>query len=246
VSGLTLDALQQDLGYTFADRGLLELALTHRSWSEEEVGQQSTHLVHNERLEFLGDTVLNLSITHLLCDRFPETTEGDLSRVRSSLVGTSTLGRVAAALGLGEVLRLGRGEERSGGRGTERLLANGLEAVLGAVFLDSGYPAAREVVAGLWQDHLEGIRDVSSHGLDPKSRLQQETQARFGEIPRYEITDQDGPAHNRRFQATVTVGGVMQVVGGFASKKQDASRLAARAALEQIQALDAAAEGGEE
>ncbi len=225
--------LEEKIGYRFEDRALLQRALTHRSWSEEAIGQQSTHEWHNERLEFLGDTVLGLAITQALCQEFLQASEGVLSRARSKLVGTWALVQVGTELELGRYMRIGRGEERSRGREKPRIIANCVEAVLGAVFEDGGYERAMAVVMHLWRPLLEQARaeGIDGYGVDPKSLLQQRTQALWGAVPHYRISAEDGPAHRRRFQAVVTVGEHLQAIGDYASRKQEASRSAARRAL---------------
>jgi len=225
--------LQLKLGYEFSNISLLERSLTHRSWSEEAVGQQSSHQHHNERLEFLGDMVVGLGVTNLLCRSFEQSAEGILSRARSKIVGTEGLADVARELDLGSHMRLGRGEERSKGREKSRILANCLEAVLGAVFEDGGYDPAEAVVKLLFDGRFQETRDVGidNYGVDPKSLLQQRTQARWSVTPRYIITSEAGPAHERMFRAEVIIGDELQVLGEFAPRKQDAGRSAARAAL---------------
>lgn len=237
---LNLDQLQEKIGYRFSDIALLCRAVTHRSWSEEAVGQQSSHQHHNERLEFLGDTVLGLAVTNLLCRSFEAAPEGVLSQVRAKMVGTDGLAEVAARLDLGSHMRFGRGEQRTGGDSKPRILANCLEAVLGAVFEDAGFPPAEAVVKRLWAGHFVTVKSVGidKYGLDPKSLLQQRTQARWGATPRYIITGEDGPAHERRFRAEVVVGAHLKVMGEFAPRKQDAGRSAAREALVALAALD--------
>ena len=206
----------------------LQLALTHRSWTEENPDHQ-----HNERLEYLGDAVLELAVTELLFTRLPEAAEGDLSRIRSALVRTESLAELARRWALGAHLRLGRGEIASGGRDKASLLANAVEAVLGAVFLAAGYPTCRQVLETAFGPTIDAIDDPSTYGADPKSLLQELTVQRWKVLPRYRELGREGPAHDLVFTCQVTVGEHVQAQGQGSSKKA-AQRAAARAALEQV------------
>lgn len=213
--------LEERLGHRFADPGLVELALTHRSWSAEHPFSRS-----NERLEFLGDAVLGLVVTQKLYERYGELAEGALAKTRASLVNTATLVEVGRSLGLGDMLRLGRGEDSSGGRDKASLLANALEAVIGAVYLDGGIAAADNVVERLLGARIDAAARAPGH-TDFKTRLQ-ELAARLGlDGPVYEVTT-SGPAHHRLFQAEVRAGGVEGV--GEGPSKKDAERHAAAVA----------------
>ncbi|WP_460802205.1 ribonuclease III [Microbacterium sp. GXF6406] len=181
------------------DPELLSLALTHRSYAYEHGGAP-----HNERLEFLGDSVLGQAVTVMLYTTHPELTEGQLAKRRASVVSTVALAEVARGIGLGEHLLLGRGEEQTGGRDKDSILADTMEAVFGATFLSAGQDAATELVLRLTEPLLD---DPERYGaaMDPKTSLQ-ELAARLGEsAPEYSVTA-TGPDHNRRFTATVTVG----------------------------------------
>ena len=243
---MKIDELEQQLGYTFDDRSLLVRALTHRSWAEEAVAEQAGHQHHNERLEFLGDMVIGLGVTELLCQSFLTAPEGVLSRTRAKMVGTSCLAVLGAQQGLGEHLRLGRGEEQMGGRTKQRLLANCLEAVAGAVFEDGGYAAAQRLVRQLFAPLVAEARDVGldHYGVDPKNLLQHRAHARWAVNPRYVINKEEGPAHEPMFTAEVILDDHLRATGEPAPRKQDAGRSAARAALRAMDALTA--ESGEE
>lgn len=210
------------LGHHFADPGLLRLALTHRSWCAEHPAEPS-----NERLEFLGDAVVGLAVTGHIYQRYPELSEGELAKVRASVVNTTSLATVGAELGLGPALRLGRGEDHSGGRSKESILADAFEAVLGAVLLDAGWDVARDLVVSLLEAEIEESSDRPG-GSDYKTLLQ-ELSARLGRgAPAY-LIDGSGPDHDRRFLATVVVDGERLGRGSGTSKKraeQDAARAA--------------------
>lgn len=221
-----LARLAQRVGHDFADPSLLELAVTHRSWSAEHAGAAP-----NERLEFLGDAVLGLVITDHLYRTYPDLPEGELAKARAWLVSAPTLAEVAAELGLGDAVRLGKGEHRSGGSAKPSILADGFEAVIGALYLDGGYELASRFVLRSLADHIEdAARGPGGH--DFKTQLQ-ELAARQGDIlPVYELRD-EGPDHDKRFFAQVLVGGVARGRGEGRSKKQ-AEQAAAKAAWETL------------
>lgn len=183
-----LEALQHRLQHRFDDPRLLALALTHRSFSAE----------HNERLEFLGDSVLNLAVAALLYQRLRQTPEGDLSRARASLVKQDTLHQLAVGLGLPGMLRLGEGEARSGGHNRPSILADALEAVIGAVYLDAGYPAAEALVHRLFAP-VEINPGMSAAAKDPKTELQELLQGRKMQLPLYRVVGTMGAAHKQTF-----------------------------------------------
>ncbi|MGJ3523484.1 ribonuclease III [Nitratidesulfovibrio sp. D1] len=192
--------LQSDIHYAFNDTGLLATAMTHSSWANE----QQEHVEHNERLEFLGDAVLELCVSEELFTRFPGAREGDLTRMRARLVSKPALAELARDLKLEQYLRLGRGEESQGGRERSSLLSDALEAMLGAVFLDGGYERARAVVrhvlAARWPCDTDGKRSK-----DYKSRLQEMTQKVFRERPVYALMGSSGPEHEKRFEVRLTL-----------------------------------------
>ncbi len=177
------------LGYAFRNPELLQQAFTHRSFSTS----------HNERLEFLGDSVLNCIVSLELYRAFPALPEGDLSRIRAHLVNQQTLARLARDLGIGDAVLMGEGELRSGGRARASILANALEALFGAVFLDGGFGVAEDAIRHIYAPVL-GALDPQSLGKDPKTRLQEYLQGRRMALPRYEVVQTRGEAHRQQFQ----------------------------------------------
>lgn len=220
-----LASVQAALGHAFSDLELLQTALTHSSWVHENGGEDY------ERLEFLGDAVLQLCCTRLLVERFATAREGELSRMRSRLVSTHALARLGRRLGIGEALRLGVGEEATGGRDRPRLLAGAVEALLGAVFTDGGYPVASRTVSEWLAAPLDALAaEGAGAWKDPRSRLQERTQRTDGAVPTYEVTEREGPAHDPTFVVEVRVGD--RVLGqGEGSSKREAARRAAEDAL---------------
>jgi ribonuclease-3 len=229
------------IGYAFADPALLEEALTHTSHAHERGGR------HNERVEFLGDAVLQLAVSSALFARLPAASEGQLSRARAKLVNTATLAEVGLELGLGEALRLGRGEEATGGRTRDSVLAAAVEAVLGAVFLEAGFERAREValaaIATRVEALVEAAPDAPSPFKDPRTRLQELTQSRSRTTPTYRELSREGPAHEPVFTVEVLVGS--EPIGrGVGNTKRAAARAAAEAALVALEPSRRAPEGG--
>lgn len=219
------------LGYTFGDRELMMTAVTHKSFANE--APSENEVIDNERLEFLGDAVLSLVISQMLMDTHPQVDEGGLSRMRAALVNEKELAATATRLDLGVVLRLGKGEQRSGGRSKTSILADLFEALLGAVFLDGGLEAARSVAERAFGERLEAmIEEVP--GFDPKSRLQVLLQQRGQAPPRYELLDESGPDHRRRFTVSVLVEDLRLGEGTGSSKKQ-AEQAAARLVLASLE-----------
>jgi ribonuclease-3 len=221
----TLSQLQQRLGYAFQNKQLLRLALTHPSLAHEANGP----IPHNQRLEFLGDAMLGLVLTRELYDRFPADGEGPLTQARAQLVNRQTLAAQARRLGLGPHLVLSRGEESTGGRERPSALADAFEAVVGAVFLDGGFEAARRFVLACFHDAFGELGQLPN--LDnPKGELQEILQARSAEAPRYELTAVSGPDHDRSFECAVYHGGV-ELGRGTGKSKKTAESAAALAAL---------------
>ena len=219
-----LGELEESLGYRFREPALLETALTHRSYANE-LGLEE----HYERLEFLGDAVLGLVAAEWLYRTRSLLPEGELSKIRSHLVSEPVLARLARLLQMGTVLRLGVGEARSGGGRKASLLADALEAVLGAVFLDGGFDAARRVARPLLERAAEAdLRDIG----DPKTTLQEAIQARGGELPEYRHVAEEGPDHSKRFSVECWVGGRSLGVGMARTKKRAEQRAAAAALAE--------------
>ena len=215
-----LAALQERLQHRFRDAGLLERALTHRSFSS----------AHNERLEFLGDSVLNLAVAALLYERLGRLPEGDLSRGRASLVRQDTLHKLAADLGLPDVLRLGEGEARSGGSKRPSILADALEAVIGAVHLDAGYAAAEALVHRLFQD-VEINPGMAAGTKDPKTELQEWLQGRRMKLPTYRVAGTLGAAHKQTFNVECEVTELGAVERGIGASRRAAEQAAAAAML---------------
>jgi ribonuclease III len=228
------EALETRLGVSFEDPGLLDVALTHRSFAyEHDVGDT------NERLEFLGDAILNLCVTDLLYERFPDHLEGDLAKLRASLVSEPALADVAAELDLGPAIRLGRGERLSGGAAKPSIMADAMEAVLGAVYLDSGIDGVRKAVKHLFGSRVEAAagREIPK---DAKTRLQEIVTRRHGVLPRYRVVG-SGPDHAKRFKAEVFVNEEFHGRGEGRSKKE-AEQAAAAEALVVLEATEDTAE----
>lgn len=222
VTADVLASVEKCLGYAFRDRGRLADALTHASFLPPGV------LRVGEQLEFLGDAVLGLAIADLLLQRFPNASEGVLSKWRARLVCTTSLAGKARELGLGDALQLGRGEDRSGGRDKESILAAAYESVLGAMFRDSDFDQTCDVVARHFAAEL-GAADVLEN-RDWKTQLQELIQARSRTLPEYRVAAAEGPAHARRFECEVWVGGEM-LASGSGGTKREAEQNAAAAAL---------------
>lgn len=220
-----MNELAAKLGYEFRDPGLLLLALTHRSYLNENRSQSE----HNERLEFLGDAVLELAVTEHLFRAFPDRPEGELTAWRSSLVKGERLAAVARDLQLGENLRLSRGEERSGGRSKGYLLANAFEAVIGAIYLDGGFEPARDFIGRQLLPLLAGILESGEH-IDAKSRLQELAQEKLAITPTYKVMAEIGPDHAKVFTMAAYFGRD-EIARGDGASKQAAEQAAARAAL---------------
>jgi ribonuclease-3 len=215
--------VQAFAGYRFRNPDLLRQALTHRSHSQP----------HNERLEFVGDGVLNCVIAAELFRRFPALPEGDLSRLRAGLVNQGTLSALAAGLGIGASLLLGEGEARSGGASRPSILADALEALLGAVFVDGGFTEAQAVALGIFGDEL-GRLDAGTAGKDPKTALQEWLQARRMALPVYRVTATHGSAHQQRFDVECSVAALGILATGSGTSRRSAEQAAARAAFERV------------
>ena len=207
--GVVVFARQLGVGVSYE---LLDLALTHRSYAYEHGG-----LPHNERLEFLGDSILGQAVTVMLYRDFPHLDEGQLAKRRASLVSTIALAEVARSIGLGERIKLGKGEDQTGGRDKASILADTMEAVIGATYLSAGPDAATALVLRLVNPLLENPERFGA-AMDPKTSLQEAAAAIGAPAPVYEIAS-SGPDHNRRFVATVTVGTAVTATGSGTSKK---------------------------
>jgi len=220
-----LAALQARLQHRFSDPRLLARALTHRSSSAE----------HNERLEFLGDSVLNLAVAALLYQRLQALPEGDLSRVRANLVKQDTLHRIAVQLGLPDVLRLGEGEARSGGHRRPSILADTLEALIGAVHLDAGYTAAEALVHRLFED-VDITPQMPAAAKDPKTELQEWLQGRKMKLPIYRVAATLGAAHKQTFDVECEVPEMGVVERGIGASRRAGEQAAAAAVLMTLKA----------
>jgi ribonuclease-3 len=215
--------LKQSLAYVFEDEQLLKQALTHRSASGS----------NNERLEFLGDSVLQLVVSELVFEKTPNASEGQLSRLRSTLVKDTTLAEIAAELGIGEFLILGSGEKKSGGHRRSSILADALEAIFGAVYLDVGLEGARDVVHKAYGERLHDLPEAADL-RDPKSRLQEYLQGRKMALPEYEVQKVSGKAHKQSFEISCSIAGLDAVTTGKGLTRRDAEQEAALAMLEKI------------
>ena len=228
-----VEPLRLKLGYTFRQPDLLRQALTHRSFGTP----------HNERMEFVGDAVLNCVVAALLFERFPAIPEGDLSRVRASLVNRDTLARLAQGLSLGTEISLGEGELRSGGGERPSILADTLEAVFGAVFVDAGFDAARAIVERVYAAEFVDL-DPAALGKDPKTRLQEWLQARRLAVPEYAVTGVGGEAHAQTFTIECRVVALGIVATGTGTNRRAAEQDAAAAAFARAVAASGGARGG--
>lgn len=218
---MPLEALSRRLGYNFTRNALLKQALTHRSHGP----------ANNERLEFLGDGILNCVVASLLYQRFPELPEGDLSRLRAHLVKESALSDIAQSLSLGEALRLGEGELKSGGSRRPSLLADALEAVVGAVFLDGGFAEAQQLVTRIYGPLLENL-DPRLVGKDPKTLLQEYLQGRKIALPEYVLLATEGEAHCQTFRVECRIPALSIQARGEGGSRRAAEQQAAEAAYQ--------------
>ncbi|MEO8212894.1 MAG: ribonuclease III [Myxococcales bacterium] len=231
--------LEQQLGHDFSNQTFCETALTHKSWLNESPHSGRTD---NERLEFLGDAVLNLAVSDMLMRRFPDRAEGDLSKTRAVIVNEAGLCNAAERLDLGQWIFLGRGEEQAGGRRRPSILADAFEALMGAVYLDGGFSAAmgvvRRLLTGAIEDSEQGLR------LDFKSRLQERAQALLQLAPQYTVVGQEGPDHDKTFWVAIALGA--EEYGRASGKsKKEAEQSAASLALARLQQVSAASAPGE-
>lgn len=236
-----LGELEAVLGYTFRDRGLLEQALRHASFCNEQGRDPSSsggtgRIGDNQRLEFLGDAVLSLTVSQRLMTRFPEAHEGDLSVTRAQVVSEEGLSDVARKLGFGNWLLLGRGEEKSGGRAKPKILADAFEAIVAAVFLDGGFQAAWDLVERLLTDRINSAEIKNFY--DFKTRLQETSQARLKATPTYRVVQELGPDHDKRFVVAVTIG-TEEWARAVGKSKKEAEQMAAAEANFRLEGSDA-------
>ncbi|MBL8409130.1 MAG: ribonuclease III [Candidatus Accumulibacter phosphatis] len=221
---MTAFRLEQALGHTFRDRDLLQLALTHRSFTSP----------HNERLEFLGDAILNAVIAHCLFERFPRLPEGDLSRLRANLVRQDSLHQLALALSLGDFLRLGEGEQKSGGQQRPSILADALEALFGALWLDAGFDVAGRVIVRVYAGVLDRL--TSGQGIkDAKTRLQEYLQGARLALPQYSLAGTEGEAHAQQFRVACVIESLHLRTEGRGGSRRAAEQMAAERALESLE-----------
>lgn len=213
--------LQKKLGYHFRDERLITTALTHRSYDKN----------HNERLEYLGDSILGFIIAEALYHHFPDQPEGVLTRFRASLVKRETLAKVARSLELGDYILLGTGEKRSGGWRRDSILSNTLEAIIGAIYLDSDILPCRSFVLNLFQDHINNM-SPEQQNKDPKTELQEYLQARKMDLPDYKVVAEEGEAHNRRFTVECRVDALNNTMTAQGKSKRSAEQIVARKVLE--------------
>jgi ribonuclease-3 len=224
------DDFAEKIGVTFHNPALLAQAFTHRSYLNE---HRDETLFHNERLEFLGDAVLELVVTRFLFEKFPDDNEGELTAYRAALVNTNTISSVASTLGMNDHLRLSRGEAKDNGRARQYILANTFESVVGAIYLDQGYDAAADFIAA----YIFPLTDeIVSKKLwqDDKSHFQEEAQERKSQTPTYKIMHESGPDHDKHFTVGVYLGNDF-IADGEGKSKQEAEQMAARAALEKME-----------
>ncbi len=222
----SLEKLQKLIGVDFADPKHLLTAVTHRSYLNE---HREAHQEHNERYEFLGDAVLELVITDFLFQKYPEKPEGDLTAIRAALVNTLSLAEVASNMNINEFLLLSKGEERDTGRARQYILANTFESLIGAIYLDQGYDAAKEFIAGKLFDRTETIVEKRLW-QDAKSRFQELSQEHDGVTPSYETLSQSGPDHDRLFTVGVFLKDT-KIAEGKGRSKQEAEQSAADAGI---------------
>lgn len=225
---MNLTNLETALGYSFKDKALLKESLTHRSYLNE---NPSWGVPHNERLEFLGDAVLELVVTEDLMNRFPDDDEGKLTALRASLVNYQSMAETATQIDLGASVLLSKGEAKDMGRAREVILANAMEAVIGALYLDGGYPACKRFIGETVMKRLQGV--MKEGYRDPKSILQEATQAKRKLTPVYKVLGETGPEHKKIFRVGVYFENAL-IAEGEGYSKQDAEVEAAKAALEKI------------
>lgn len=219
-----LARLERKLGYEFSDRDRLELALTHRSCGSR----------NNERLEFLGDSIVNFVIAEALYERFPKAREGQLSRLRARMVRGVTLAELGREFELGEFLRLGSGELKSGGYRRESILADAVEAIIGAIYLDAGMDVCHERIRTWFNERLDGLSASDQQNKDPKTRLQEFLQARQKTLPKYKVVNITGDAHDQVFSVVCELESLGKSTQGEGSSRRGAEQQAARHALQEL------------
>lgn len=234
-----LKELQRSLGVKFRRMSFLDQALSHSSFVNERSEQRGTH---NEKLEFLGDAVLELVVSHELFHNFPAYFEGQLTKLRAAVVSKTTLASVAKKIGIAPYIRLGKGEELGGGRKRNSLLADAMEAIIGAIYLDGGIKAARQFILDHFAEEIERL-DRDQHKMDYKSILQEITQSRFQTLPRYTVVNEIGPPHERIYEVLLSIRDEPYGTGKGPNKKE-AQQNAAHNALQKLQSQAADLSGG--
>jgi ribonuclease-3 len=229
---MNLTRLQERLGYTFGDRRILLQALTHTSFGHENLQDLPLALRDNERLEFLGDAILDVVISDILLEVFPESHEGQLTKMRAAIVNEKTLAQIAGSMNLDECLRLGKGETRTGGHAKPSITSSALEALIAAIYLDGGFNAVYPVVRHLFAVFFRNEADFVSY-YDHKTQLQELVQARWKVTPTYHLRSTRGPDHAKEFEIEVRMKGKVLAAASGNSKKE-AEQNAARTAIEEI------------
>jgi ribonuclease-3 len=226
MNGIDFEKAEKKIGFKFNNKDLLVNAFTHRSFLNENRG---TNMIHNERLEFLGDAVLELAVTTFLYEKYPKRPEGDLTSFRAALVNTNTLSQMSEKLGFNEFLLLSKGEAKDTGRARQYILADTFEAVVGAIYIDLGYQAANKFIA---KNVFPLIDEIVNDGswIDAKSLFQEKAQEKFGTTPVYETVGEEGPDHDKKFRVIVKINKKTEGKG-IGNSKQEAEQDAAREAL---------------
>lgn len=227
MNSINFSEFESSIGISFIDKNLIKKAFTHRSYLNE---NRSLKLEHNERLEFLGDAVLELVVTDFLYKKFPGKNEGELTALRSALVKAETLATAAEKVGMNSYLLLSKGESRDIGRARQYILANTFESVVGAIYLDQGYEVAGGFIAKQLFDQIDEIIENKKF-IDAKSKFQEMAQEKTGFTPSYKLAKEVGPDHNKIFTVSVTVG-EEEITEGEGKSKQEAEQMAAEKALE--------------
>lgn len=225
---MDFSTFEQKIGFSFKDKLLLRTAFTHRSYINE---VREPRAEHNERLEFLGDAVLEMIVTEFLYRKYPKSSEGDMTSYRSALVNANTFSRVASDLGMEPYLLLSRGEARDTGRARQYILANTFEALVGAIYLDQGYEQARQFASHFLFPLVDGIVEEGKW-IDAKSRFQERAQEQVGITPMYSTLKEEGPDHDKVFTVGVYIGDEL-IASGSGKSKQDAEQQAAARALKE-------------
>lgn len=226
-----LKNLEKKIKYSFKNKNILNLSLTHSSYAYEKDNENNTQ---NERLEFLGDAVLSLIVSNYIYYRYPKRPEGELAKIRASLVNKTILAKIAKNLDIGQYLLLGKGEELTGGRGRNSILANTVEAITGAIYLDKGIKEARKFIICQLEKDMELLEKDSKHNIDSKTLLQEITQEKFKVLPEYKVIRIKGPDHKRLYEIDVLI---KDKVSGFGTgrSKKEAEQKAALMAIEKLE-----------